>query len=633
MPLKLTMCDQEMLAGCHGEAVRMAMSILVRMAEIEGAEGLMDVTRAHIDGALYQGDASLDFAEGFVRLGGRVAIPTTLNIGSIEEQGWRSYPVSEEFASKAARIMQAYLQMGCQPTWTCAPYQAGVRPAPGEQIAWAESNAIVFANSVLGARTNRYGDYVDLCAALTGRVPRTGLHLTENRRGQILFRLDSLPPALLRDDGFYPVLGYYLGERTGQRVPVVDGLPGDVTEDQLKALGAAAASSGSVALFHAVGITPEAPTREAAFQGGEPEEVVAVALADLRAVRDRLTTSDGEDLDLVALGSPHFSQVEFRRLAELVEGRDRHPSVELLVTTSRFVRDLVRREPFWPELERFGVQIMVDTCILAMPSLRPHSRVVMTNSGKYAHYVPGMLGRQVVFGSLADCVQSAVLGRVWRDERLWGSGGGETGGRGDGESEQDVGQGLVPRRMVVGAGGPAGPPGGRTRRSAPTPNRAGETPALPEGTQDSEPGPRPSDLVLRGRAVVAGAAEGIALVAEKPLSFWGGVDPATGEVIDRRHDLSGRLVAGRVLVLPFSRGSSTTSSVLLEAIRVGTAPAAIVSSAVDPMLALGAIVAGELYNRTLPVVALAEADYRHLRTGDRVSIHPDGTVEIEEVDR
>ncbi|MHB8993416.1 MAG: aconitase X [Chloroflexota bacterium] len=604
MPLKLTMCDQEMLAGCHGEAVRMAMSILVRMAVIEGAEGLMDVTRAHIDGALYQGDASLDFAEGFVRLGGRVAIPTTLNIGSIEEQGWRSYPVSEEFASKAARIMQAYLQMGCQPTWTCAPYQAGVRPAPGEQIAWAESNAIVFANSVLGARTNRYGDYVDLCAALTGRVPRTGLHLTENRRGQILFRLDSLPPALLRDDGFYPVLGYYLGERTGQRVPVVDGLPGDVTEDQLKALGAAAASSGSVALFHAVGITPEAPTREAAFQGGEPEEVVAVALADLRAVRDRLTTSDGEDLDLVALGSPHFSQVEFRRLAELVEGRDRHPSVELLVTTSRFVRDLVRREPFWPELERFGVQIMVDTCILAMPSLRPHSRVVMTNSGKYAHYVPGMLGRQVVFGSLADCVQSAVLGRVWRDERLWGQ------GIGDGETEDAETRGC---------------------------GDAGISTQHPElSTQDSEPSTPGSALraqhtalTLRGRAVVAGVAEGIALVAEKPLSFWGGVDPATGEVIDRRHDLSGRLVAGRVLVLPFSRGSSTTSSVLLEAIRVGTAPAAIVSSAVDPMLALGAIVAGELYNRTLPVVALAEADYRHLRTGDRVAIYQDGTVEVE----
>ncbi len=410
MPVKLSSRDEEMLSGRHGEAVRMAMSIVVQMAEVEGAGQLMDVTRAHIDGALYMGESSVEFAETFARLGGRVVIPTTMNIGPIEEHGWRNYPVPEDFAEKGARIMRAYVQMGCQPTWTCAPYQAGVRPAFGEQIAWAESNAIVFANSVLGARTNRYGDYIDLCAAFTGRVPRSGLHLTENRRGQILFRLTSLPQPLMRDDGFYPVLGYYLGDRSGQRIPVLEGLHGEVTEDQLKALGAASASAGRVALFHAAGITPEAPTLEAAFQGGEPEETVEVTLAELRVARKKLSTAAGERLDLVALGSPHFSPMEFARLAELVEGRERHPAVEVMVTTSRFVRDLVQKAPYWPELERFGVRVMVDSCILHMPVLRPEARVLMTNSGKYAYYIPGLLGRQVAFGSLADCVRSAGPG-------------------------------------------------------------------------------------------------------------------------------------------------------------------------------------------------------------------------------
>jgi len=598
MPLKLSAIDEELLAGHRGEAVRMAMSIVVQMAEIEGAETLLDVTRAHIDGALYMGESSLDFAEAFADLGARVAVPTTMNIGPMDEQGWRDFPVPESFAEKGARIMAAYLRMGCQATWSCAPYQVGARPALGEQIAWAESNAIVFANSVLGARTNRYGDYIDLCAALTGRVPLSGLHITENRRGQVLFRLTSLPPSLMAEEIFFPVLGYYLGERAGWRIPVVEGLPLDTTEDQLKAMGAAAASSGRVALFHAVGVTPEAPTLEAAFQGREPEAVVEVSYEELRAVWKGLSTAPGEQLDAVALGCPHFSLEEFARLARLVEGRQRHPGVEVVVTTSRQVRELARGSPFWPWLERFGVRVVVDSCILHMPVLSSNARVVMTNSGKYAHYIPGLLGRDVIFGSLEECVESAVRGRVVRHGQLW---------PGRAEERADVGNDSAPWRA---------------------PGR--EEPPVPPGL-DSQPSvPRTLDrpLMLRGRALVAGSASGVALVGRQPLSFWGGLDAATGEVIDRRHDLSGQIVAGRVLAIPYSRGSSTTSTVLLEAIRAGTAPSAIVAAASDPMLALGSIVAGELYHRRVPVVALEEGEFGLLRTGDMLAIHPDGTVEV-----
>ncbi len=419
MALKLSRVDREMLEGKRGEATRMAMSILVKTAEIEGAEELMDITRVHIDGAVYLGESSLDFAETFARLGARVVVPTSLNAGPMDEEGWRNLSVSEEFAEKGLRIMRAYVGMGCLPTWTCAPYQSGIRPARGEQVGWSESNAIVFANSVLGARTNRYGDYVDLCMALTGRAPRSGLHLSENRRGQILFRLTALPAALLQDDSFYPVLGFYLGKTAGQRIPVLDGLPTGVTEDQLKALGAAAASSGRVALFHAVGTTPEAPTLEAAFQGQQPEDVVQVDLTTLREYRRQMSTCSQGDIDVVVLGCPHFSKEEFTKLGRLVKGRDRHPGTRLVVMSSRSVRDAVKASLFWPELERFGVKVVADACILLSPMLRAEDRVVMTSSGKCAYYGPGVLKRRVAFGSLEDCVESAVLGQVCKEESLW----------------------------------------------------------------------------------------------------------------------------------------------------------------------------------------------------------------------
>jgi hypothetical protein len=307
--------------------------------------------------------------------------------------------------------------MGCIPTWTCAPYQTEHAPRFGQQIAWGESNAIVFANSVLGARTERYPDLLDICAAITGRVPAFGLHLDENRRGEILVRLTGIPTALQEDSSFYPVLGYLLGKVAGDRVPVLEGLEVRPDEDQLKALGAAAASSGNVGLFHIVGVTPEAPTLEAAT-GGRPVEVVAVDLPALRAARAELTTAPGAGLDLVVLGSPHFSLTEFRRLAPLLHGR-RHPDVRFLVTTSRAVAHLAKEAGLLDPLDSFGGQVTVDTCILASPMLPPEVRRLMTNSGKYAYYAPGLLGTEVAYGGLEECVNSARAGRIVRDDSLW----------------------------------------------------------------------------------------------------------------------------------------------------------------------------------------------------------------------
>jgi hypothetical protein len=292
-------------------------------------------------------------------------------------------------------------------------------PKFGQQIAWGESNAIVFANSVIGARTERYPDLLDICAAITGRVPAIGLHLTENRAGQLLIRLDQIPHRLQQDDSFYPVLGILVGRLAGHRIPVISGLTAKPAEDQLKAFGAATASSGAVALFHIVGITPEAPTLEAAFQGRPISEEHTVTLDQLREIRRGLTTAAGTKLDMVVLGSPHFSLAEFQQLAPLVDGKRRHADVQFLVTTSRIMSAQACDQGALATVEAFGARLTVDTCILATPMLPKSIRVLMTNSAKYAYYAPGLLATQVVFGSMADCVQSAIEGRVVRDESLW----------------------------------------------------------------------------------------------------------------------------------------------------------------------------------------------------------------------
>jgi predicted aconitase len=217
------------------------------------------------------------------------------------------------------------------------------------------------------------------------------------------------------------VLGNLIGKSSLDKIPVNDGLNAIPDEDQLKAFGAAAASSGGVALFHMVGITPEAPTLEAAFHGRTHAETFEITMDVLRESRRALTHTDSSRLDLVVLGSPHFSLAEFRRLAPLVQGKSKHPDVKFLVTSSRAMTQLAQRAGFLEPLEAFGAQITVDTCILTSPMLPPEIQNLMTNSAKFAYYTPGLLSRKIAFGSLEDCVNSAVAGEIIRDEARWRS--------------------------------------------------------------------------------------------------------------------------------------------------------------------------------------------------------------------
>ena len=411
--------EREMLDGVRGPAVRLAMRILARMAPLYEANSLLPVTRAHIDGVILTGVAGLEFAERLDDLGGQVAVPTSLNVMSMDRQRWRDWGIDADYAGTALRLGQAYLTMGARPTFTCAPYQTDSAPNFGEQIAWSESNAVAFANSVIGARTNRYGDYLDICCALTGRVPAAGLHLDEPRLATVLVELSQLPSSLCERDDFYPVLGYLLGSIVADKIAVVSGLDCRPSEDDLKALTAAAASSGEVAMIHIAGLTPEAPTVAEALGSRPPKRTVSISLADLRRARAALTTATGDRLDVVAFGSPHCSLAECQALVELMSGHRAAQSLEVFVTTSRGVRDLLARSGELAVLEEFGARVTADTCIVVAPLVKPGAQVLMTNSAKYAHYGPGLLGVHSVFASMKECVESAISGRVFKTDGPW----------------------------------------------------------------------------------------------------------------------------------------------------------------------------------------------------------------------
>lgn len=395
------------------------MQILTAFSRAVGAEALLDITQAHIDGCLYHGQVSLDFVERLVASGGQVRVPTTLNVGAIDLIHPELIRLTSPAQAPARRLMKAHEELGCEPSFTCAPYQTRFRPSFGDQIAWGESNAIVFANSVIGARTNRYGDFIDLCCAMTGRAPAWGLHLDGPRLGQVLFQLAGFPASLEPADGLYVAVGLLVGSRSADRIPVIDGLPPPPNDDLLKALGAAAASSGAVGLFHAAGITPEAATLRDAFGGRAPEETITITPADVtRALHQLSTVPDGTAITAVCLGTPHFSRDEWNRLMPLLRQIAPGRGTPIYVNTGRATLSDLDREGLLAEFRDHNLVVVTDTCTYLTPILERMDGTVMTNSGKWAHYAPGNLGVQVAFGDLEDCVVSAAAGRVVRS-RPW----------------------------------------------------------------------------------------------------------------------------------------------------------------------------------------------------------------------
>jgi len=395
----------------------MAMRIVAEAGRLLGAPSLIEIASVHVDGCLYHGDSGVNFIEHLVSEGGRVCVPTTLNVGALDLLHPERVRGDSHFRDMARRLMDGHLALGCTQSFTCTPYQAGHRPGLGEHVAWGESNAVAFANSVLGARTNRCGDFLDICAGISGRAPFCGLHLDENRRARAVVRTDSLSSSLKDTDAFYPVLGAWLGATFGETVAVIDGLPRVLSDDRLKAVAAGAASTGAIGLFHIAGVTPEAPTIEAACGGVAPEAEISLTADMIRQARNRLSTVDDHCIDAVAVGSPHFSRAEFDALASLSRGQ--RFTIPFYACTGRDVLAALEADGKRTALEAAGVIFVVDTCVVVAPILPEAGGVLMTNSAKFAHYGPANTGFDVVYGSLSDCVASASEGRVVRDETVW----------------------------------------------------------------------------------------------------------------------------------------------------------------------------------------------------------------------
>ncbi|VVO44854.1 aconitase X [Pseudomonas fluorescens] len=408
--IELSERDQAILAGDEGRAAQIALRVILKIAVMQDAKRLVDITSVHVGGSIYTGQASLKVIETLAEMGAKVCVPTSINAISIDRKRWKEQNIDPEFAGYADRLATAFEKMGAKPIFSCTPYVFPEVPKLGDDIVWAESNAIVYSNSVLGARTNRQGDFLDICAAIVGRAPYCGLHLEENRKGNFVINIPKLDNL---DSSFYTVLGYLIGKHAGADIPVICGIEEKPNQENLKYLSSTLATSGAVGMFHMIGVTPEAPTLEAALGNKPATRTLNVTQEELLSVFEKLSTTKQEKLDLVLVGSPHFTLGDFAELAPLVDGKQVDAGCDFLITTSQYVYEQAQKSGYIKRIEAFGARISTDICLCMLNAdMFPVStRTAMTNSGKFAHYGPGLVGKDVSFGSLADCVNSAQVGK------------------------------------------------------------------------------------------------------------------------------------------------------------------------------------------------------------------------------
>jgi len=409
----LTREEERILDGERGEAARRAMELLVKLGDAYDAERMIEVSSCHLVSCVYNVvyDSGLDIAETFLKLGARFAVPTTLCTASVPLERTSDFGFPDEWVEKQLKLCTLYRAMGGLDNWTCIPYWNVNAPRYGEHIAWGESNCVSYANSVVGARTNRYSSYVELCAAITGRIPMIELHIPENRRGTILVKLKGLDASMMTAKD-YGALGYAIGQLSAGGIPVVDGLPQAVSKKMLRIMGAAAASSGSVALYHIVGVTPEARSLEEAFGWDKPDDTVEVGLDELRRAYLELSTVEDGEVDLVFIGCPHYSIDQIGLIADMLRSRRIHRNVELWLATDNVTYILACRMGYAEILEKAGVKIMVGSCAMNAPTYTRGFKTMVTDSAKTAHYAPMQAKTDVFYGSLEECIEIAVEGRV-----------------------------------------------------------------------------------------------------------------------------------------------------------------------------------------------------------------------------
>jgi predicted aconitase/predicted aconitase with swiveling domain len=405
--------DKKMLAGNYGKATKIAMEILCLMAASQNADKLIDVSRGHIDGCILAHDANLNFAEKMLDMGARVIIPTTINAISVDRENWKSQAVDPELGDKASRLADAYVKMGAYPTFTCAPYFLSEKPTKGEVIGWSESNAVIYANSVIGARTQKHPDYLDLFIAMTGRTPNTGVYLEDNRKPSCEIRI-SLP--LKFDESIWPMLGWLAGYKSPNEIPVLIGLEDTVlSNDDLKALCAAFGTTSASPMLHIKGHTPECE-----LPSTQDATSVSIRSNDLLNLWQKFNTGS-KKIDLVAIGSPHASYDECTKFLKLLLLKSQSVVVPTILTVGRETHTKLRNQGSLKQLSKLGVQVISDICWCSItePVFPSKTQSLITNSGKYAHYGEGLTGRNIRFGSLADCAIAASTGCVNDEVPNW----------------------------------------------------------------------------------------------------------------------------------------------------------------------------------------------------------------------
>lgn len=411
----LTEEETEMLNGDKGPAVKKAMEILVALGESFGAARLVPVNNVHMAGSsvLVAEEAGTRFVEDIRKQGGNFVTRVTTNPTAVDPTQWKDIGIPESDAVLQTRLTNAYAGMGANTCNTCIPYLTGNSPRFGEHMAWGESSAVVYTNSVCGARTNREGGPSGLASALTGRTPEYGFHLKENRYGKFLINVE-VP---LNDMTDYGTLGYFAGKIAGQDTPVFTGIPTTPTLEELKALSAALAASGAVSMFHAVGVTPEAPTLEEAFGGGQPEKVLVFGQAEMEQAEAALNKEPSDHVDWILIGCPNASVQEIREVAEALEGKKIHEDITLWVTTAGAMYAMAERMGYIKAIEDAGGVVVRETCPFLARSrvIAPTKgyKTLTTNSAKMAFYAPGQFGLPTHYGNLQRVMNAAVAG-VWR---------------------------------------------------------------------------------------------------------------------------------------------------------------------------------------------------------------------------
>ncbi|NLA37942.1 MAG: DUF521 domain-containing protein [Methanomicrobiales archaeon] len=379
--------DEKVLAGEFGETRRKMMEILVALGEVYEAESFIPITSAQVSGASYKtiGKWGLAWLQS---LDARVAVPTVLNPIGMPRDTWREFGIRDEFAHNQTQVIEAYRRLGIRLECTCTPYYLNITEY-GNHLAWSESSAVAYANSVLGARTNREGGPSALAAAIIGKTPYYGLHIVTNRRPQVVVEVEGGTGP--RAD-HWGAIGHIAGKKVGNRIPLLEGIRPN--RDQLKALGAAMAATGAVALFHVEGITPEA--RVFSFKTDGLERVTVTG-DEVEALFEET------DVEAVAVGCPHCSADELRELADLLRGK--MTTKPFYIFAARGVAE--RNSDLVAAIERSGARVIPDTCMVVSPRMDEFASI-MVDSGKALAYVPGMCGALARIGTRKECVEVAT---------------------------------------------------------------------------------------------------------------------------------------------------------------------------------------------------------------------------------